>query len=155
MSLAQRAEKYTAQPPEHGFDFVISHRSILQQDRVSVSEPSGGEIGSKGMEEWSQDVREQSGECHHTQRVSGVKVVGQFVGEGNLYREQRAWGASSCFLRFPDDGLEKREQEGGWREEVEAGWRWRWGGEGQRGGCRAKGCDDDNTEWCTDTLTAT
>lgn len=26
------------------------------------------------------------------------------------------------------------------------GWRWRWGGEGQRGGCRAKGCDDDNKQ---------
>lgn len=68
MSLAQTGEKYTAQPPEHGFDFVISHRSILQQDRVSVSEPSGGEVGSKVMEEWSQDVSEQSGECHHTQQ---------------------------------------------------------------------------------------
>lgn len=77
------------------------------------------------MEEWSQDVSEQSGERHHTQRVSGVKVVGQFLrvslGEGNLYREQRAWGASSCFLRFPDDGLERRKQGGGGRREEGGG----------------------------------
>lgn len=57
----------------------------------------------------------------------------------HLYQEQRPWGASSCFHHFPDVGLERG---GG----VKEGWRWRWGGEGQRGGCRAKGCDDDNKQ---------
>lgn len=70
------------------------------------------------MEEWSQDVREQSGECHHTQRVSGVKVVGQFLRE--IFTGSKELGERhlvfSAFLTTAWRGGSRREG-GGRREE--------------------------------------
>lgn len=69
--------------------------------------------------------------------------------------QSQSWGGKSLpgakslgsvILFSPLSWRRPGEEEGGRGEEVKAGWRWRWGGEGQRGECRAKGCDDDDTQ---------